>query len=162
MLYRTYRMYNNCMEIMVPSSLSAGTTSPIAQYHWQSEDKKVVVDVARGGADLDEEGLYERLNEYYKGFCKDITNFQCLHIEKRSVNGHAYGELRYTSDMMGYRFYNVFMLGALEGRELVLTLQCMDKDVKSHLHIFEIISDSIRILRNNNTEKAGGTYDSED
>ena len=46
MLYRTYRMYNNCMEIMVPSSLSAGTTSPIAQYHWQSEDKKVVVDVA--------------------------------------------------------------------------------------------------------------------
>ena len=68
----------------------------------------------------------------------------------------------YTSDMMGYRFYNVFMLGALEGRELVLTLQCMDKDVKSHLHIFEIISDSIRILRNNNTEKAGGAYDSED
>ena len=47
MLYRTYRMYNNCMEIMVPSSLSAGTTSPIAQYHWQSEDKKVVVDVDR-------------------------------------------------------------------------------------------------------------------
>ena len=51
--------------------------------------------------------------------------------------------------------------GSLEGRELVLPLQCMDKDAKSHLHIFEIISDSLRILRKNNSQAGGGRYDSE-
>lgn len=140
-------MYDGRMEIMVPSSLKMTNAFLTAQYNWASEDRRVVVNVARGGSDLEEEGLFVRLDEYYRGFCNNVSDFDCLHIKKRIVNGYAYGEIRYTSDMTGYRFYNIFMLGSLEGRELIVTLQCMDKDVKTHLHMFEIISDSLRKKR---------------
>lgn len=133
MLYTKYQMYDERMEIMVPSHLKMTETFLAAQYNWMSDDKKVIINVMRGGSDLEEEELYLRLEEYYKGFRKDTSNFECLHIAKRSVNGYSYGELRYTSDMMGYRFYTIFMLGSFEGRELVLTLQCMDKDAKENL-----------------------------
>lgn len=144
MLYKKYQMYDERMEIMVPSSLKMSNAFHTTQYNWASEDRTVVVNVTRGGGDLDEEGLYVRLDEYYRGFCKSVSDFDCLQIKKRTVNGCAYGEIRYTSDMTGYRFYNIFMLGSLEGRELVVTLQCMDRDMKANLHMFEIISDSLR------------------
>ena len=160
MLYKKYQMYDDSIEIMVPSHLSLTNSFLTSQYNWMSKDRRVVVNVAKGGSDLDEDNLLLRLDEYYKRFSKDISNFECLNIKKRRVNGRSYGEIRYSSDMTGYRFYNIFMLGCFEGSEIVLTLQCMQDDIKAQAHIFDNISDSLRILRKKKIETGEKEYDS--
>ena len=147
MLYKKYRLYDDRMEIMVPSNLKLTDSLGSSLYNWISEDKKTVIHVARGGADLEEDDLNMRLNEYYKRFSKDITNFECMRIAKRRMNGRTYGEMQYTSCMTGYCFYNVFLLGSYEDRELIVTLQCLNCDKAANAHIFENISDSLRLLR---------------
>lgn len=160
MLYKKYQMYNDSIEIMVPSHLTLTNSFLQSHYNWMSDDRRVVVNVAKGGSDLDEESLLVRLDEYYRGFCKDVNNFECLAIKKRRVNGRSYGEIRYNSEMTGYRFYNIFMLGYFEGAEIVVTLQCMHADIKAQERIFENISDSLRILRKKKIETGEKEYDS--
>ena len=52
------------------------------------------------------------------------------------------------------------MLGCFEGAEIVLTLQCMQEDIKAQEHIFDNISDSLRILRKKKAETGEKEYDS--
>jgi len=140
-------MYEENIEIMVPSNLNLTKSFLTSQYNWMSDDRKVTINFTKGGSDLDEEGLLLRLDEYYRGFSKDISGFECLNIEKRRINGRYYGEIRYNSEMTGYHFFNIFVLGFWEGAEIILTLQCMENDKKSNLHVFDNISDSIRVIR---------------
>lgn len=147
MLYKKYHLYGEGMEIMIPSGLKLTDSFGSPPYSWIDEDKKIVVNVARGGADLTSEELNIRLNKYYKGFSKDITHFECIRIAKRSVSGQTFGEIQYLSHMMGYCFYNIFLLGSYEGRELIVTIQCLDDNRAANVHIFENIADSLRLLR---------------
>ena len=160
MLYKKYQMYSESVEIMVPSHLTLTNSFLTSHYNWMSDDRRVVVNVAKGGSDLDEDSLLSRLDEYYRGFCKNITNFECIAIKKSRVSGRFYGEIKYSSEMTGYRFYNVFMLGCFEGAEIVLTLQCMYDEIKTQERIFENISDSLRILRKKKIETGEKEYDS--
>lgn len=147
MLYKKYRLYDEGMEIMIPSHLKCADSFIPSQHSWMSEDRRTVINVTRGGADLLEMNLGLRLNEYYKKFSKDISSFECRHINKRRINGQTYGEMQYLSQMMGYCFFNIFLLGTYEGRELIITIQCIEYESKTNMHIFENISDSLRLLR---------------
>jgi hypothetical protein len=140
-------MYDDSMEIMVPSHLQYSNGMLVSQYTWLSDDKKTVINVSKGAADLLEGDIDIRLNEYYKGFCGSIKNFECDSVKKRVINGRMYGELQYTSCMMGYLFFNIFMIGSYEGHELIFSIQCMESERKDNIHIFENISDSLRILK---------------
>lgn len=147
MLYKKYRLFDEGIEIMIPSDIQPADSFVPSQNSWLSKDKRTVINVARGGEDLTEETLSIRLNEYYKSFCKDIKDFDCLHVTKRTINRRTYGEIQYLSHMTGYCFYNMFLLGNYREREFIVTIQCMESDKAANLHIFENISDSIRILR---------------
>lgn len=147
MLYKKYRIFNDGMEIMIPSHLILADSFFPLQHGWMTENRRVIINAARGMADLTEENLSLRLNEYYKKFSRDISDFECEHIRKRRINGQIYGEIRYLSQMTGYRFFNIFLLGAYEGREFIVTIQCIDNEAKANMHIFENISDSLRVLR---------------
>ena len=147
MLYKKYRLYDEGMEIMIPSHLKLADSFIPSQYSWMSENRRLVINVARGGADLPEMDMSLRLNEYYKKFSKDISNFECRHIKKRMINRHTYGEMQYFSQVTGYNFFNIFLLGTYEGRELIVTIQCIDYEAKANMHIFENITDSLRFLR---------------
>lgn len=147
MLYTPYRLYDDGVEIIIPSDIRPADSFVPSQNSWISKDKKTVINVTRGAADLTEDRLDNRLNEYYKGFCKDIRHFDCKKIARRTINRRPYGEIQYISHVTGYPFYNIFLLGSYDGRELVVTIQCMESSRTANAHIFEIIMDSIRILR---------------
>lgn len=160
MLYKKYVLYNDGMEIMVPSHLHMLTQEKhivgqearmgdrmISNYNWLSDDRRVVINVTSGGTELSQENLLIRLQDYYVGFQNNVVEFDCLKVTKRWINGYDYGELQYRSEMMGYAFFNIFILGVYEGKEIILTLQCMERDKKALLPIFMNISDSLRILR---------------
>ena len=93
------------------------------------------------------ENLDGRLNEYYKRFCKEVNQFVCKQISKRTINRKIFGELQYLSHVTGYCFYNIFLLGSYKRQELIVTIQCMESKRKEYMHIFEYIMDSIRILK---------------
>lgn len=57
--------------------------------------------------------------------------------------------------MTGYCFYNIFLLGNYRNREFIVTIQCMEGDRAANAHIFENISDSIRILRKQEEDTVG-------
>lgn len=160
MLYKKYRLYDNGMEIMIPSHLHILTHEKhttgqevrmgdriLSRYNWLSDDRRVVINVTSGGNELLQENLLLRLQDYYAEFQKDVVEFVCLKVTKRRINGYDYGELQYRSEMMGYAFFNIFMLGIHEGKEIILTQQCMERDQKALLPIFMNISDSLRILK---------------
>ncbi|MDE6917103.1 MAG: hypothetical protein K2P39_09955 [Lachnospiraceae bacterium] len=147
MLYRKYRLYNDGVEIMIPSDIRPADSFVPSQNSWLSKDKRTVINVTRGGADLTEENLNSRLNRYYMNFCREISHFDCSGISRRVINRRTYGEIRYRSHMAGYCFFNIFLLGSYQGRELIVTIQCMESSSAANLHIFENVSDSIRILR---------------
>lgn len=147
MLYKKYHLYDEGVEIMIPSDIRPSESFLASQNSWLSKDKKTVIHISRGGADLTEENLNSHLNEYYKGFCRDVRHFQCRHIKRRMINRNVFGEIQYTSRVTGYPFYNVFLLGSYQGRELVITIQCMEHQWTPNEHIFENIIDSIRILK---------------
>ena len=50
MLYNTYHLYDEGMEIMIPSNLELTDTFGSSQYSWLSKDRKTVVNVTRGAA----------------------------------------------------------------------------------------------------------------
>lgn len=166
MLYKKYHLYQDSMEIMIPSHLHMlmeekhtngeevrmGDTF-IANYNWLTEDRRVVINVTDGGNEVTQESLLQRLQEYYDGFKAQVNEFECLRVTKRIINGHTYGELQYSSQMMGYEFFNIFILGSHEGREIILTQQCMECDKKKWLPIFMNISESLRIMRRKKEEQ---------
>ena len=147
MFYTKYRLYDDEVEIIIPSDMKPAESFVPSQNSWVSKDKMTVINVTRGGADLTDDNLNSRLNEYYKGFCKDIGHFSCEKISRRTINRRTYGEIEYLSHVTGYCFYNLFLLGSYRERELVVTIQCMESSRAANAHIFGIISDSIRILR---------------
>ena len=160
MLYKKYVLYKEGMEIMVPSHLHMLTQENhiagkearmgdrmLSNYNWISDDRRVVINVTSGGNELTKENLLLRLQDYYTGFQNNVVEFACLKVTKRWINGYDYGELQYRSEMMGYAFFNIFILGVYEGKEIILTLQCMERDQKAWLPIFMNVSDSLRILR---------------
>lgn len=155
MFYREYRLYDDEVEIIIPSDIEPADTCVPSQNSWMSKDKKTVINVTRGGADLTDENLNNRLNEYYKGFCKNIRQFQCEKISRRTINRRTYGEIQYLSYVTGYCFYNIFLLGSYRERELVVTIQCTESSREANAHIFDIISNSIRILRKQEEEYGG-------
>jgi len=112
-----------------------------------SGDKKTVINVTRGGADLTDENLNNRLNEYYRKFCKDVSHFECRKISQRAINRRTFGEIQYLSHMTGYCFYNLFLLGSYRERELIVTIQCTEGGRLEEKNMFEYVADSIRILR---------------
>ena len=67
--------------------------------------------------------------------------------------GYEYGELQYSSQMMGYEFFTIFILGSYEGREIILTQQCMESDKKKWMPIFMNISESLRVKRKKKEEQ---------
>lgn len=147
MLYKKYRLFDDGVEIMIPSDIRpAGGLLPPPN-SWLSMDRRTAINVAMGVAGLAEDGLSRRLNYYYKNFCRNIRQFECLHIRKRDINRHAYGEIQYLSNVTGYGFYNIFLLGNCMEKEFTVTIQCMESEMKEYMHIFENVSDSIRILR---------------
>ena len=147
MLYNTYHLYDEGMEIMIPSNLELTDTFGSSQYSWLSKDRKTVVNVTRGGADLTVEEIDLRLNEYYKGFCRGIKQFEGQQIAKRMINGRSFGEIQYLSCVTGYCFSNIFLLGVDEGREVIVTIQCLEQEWEANARIFGLIADSLRWLK---------------
>lgn len=145
MFYRKYQLYDDKLEIMLPANLNETKGFFTTQHTWVSDDKKIVVNISKNGTELDESQILLRMDEYYRGFERDILQFECIKINKCVINFQTYGEIRYISDMMGYQFYNIFLLGCFENKEVVVTLQCMSKDEKEMEHVFDNIIDSVRI-----------------
>lgn len=158
MLYKKYRLYDDGVEIMIPSDIKPADSFVPSQNSWMSMDKKTVINVTRGGGDLTDENLNSRLNEYYKGFRKDVRHFNCEKITRRAINRRTYGEIQYLSCMTGYCFYNVFLLGGYGGRELIVTIQCVESNRAEKAHVFENVLDSIRILRRREEDVEGDRH----
>ena len=74
LFYTKYRLYDEGIEIMIPSDIEPADSFVPSQNSWLSRDKKTVINVTRGGEDLTEKNLNNRLNEYYKCFCKDVSH----------------------------------------------------------------------------------------
>jgi hypothetical protein len=147
MFYSKYYLYDGEVEIMVPSYMKKTDAMLSAQYMWASNDGKIRINITQGSADLDKNGIDGRLSEYYHKFNKDTNGFKCRYIKKRNIYARPYGEIRYLSKMMGYDLFNMFLLGTYDGRELMLTIQCIAEDSNCNIRIFENIADSLKITR---------------
>jgi hypothetical protein len=138
------------MEIMIPSHIKEAASMLSEQHLWVSKDRKIRINISRGSADLDDDGIGGRLGEYYHDYCKDINGFRCRYIKKRKIYKRQYGELRYFSKMMGHDLFTMFLLGAYEGRELIFTIQCIAEDSEHNMRIFENIADSLKVTKEEN------------
>lgn len=165
MLYRQYSLYKDGMEIMIPSHLHMLTEEThasgqearmgdtfVSNYNWLSDDRRVVINVTSGN-EIMQDNLLQRLQEYYDGFKAQVNEFECLKVTKRRINGYDYGELQYSSQIMGYEFFTIFILGSYEGKEVILTQQCMERDKKKWMAIFMNISESLRVKRKKKEEQ---------
>ena len=147
MLYKTYRFYNDGIEMMIPSHFKETKTFAAVQNSFASDNKRVVVNIARGAGSITQEQLAARMNVYYKEFTREVLEFDCIARKERQFLGDVFGELKYHSNMLGYPFYNVFILGVYGGRELIVTMQCVQEEEANNARIFDNIADSIRILK---------------
>lgn len=147
MLYKKYRFYNDGIEMMIPSHFKKSVSFAAVQNSFMSENRRVVVNIARGAGNLTPDRLVTRMDAYYKEFTRDVLEFDCIARNQRQFLGDVFGELKYSSTMMGYLFYNVFILGIYGGRELIVTMQCVQEEAADNERIFENIADSIRILK---------------
>jgi hypothetical protein len=145
MFYSVYEMYDEGMQIMIPSHLKQTKSLLASQYTWSSDDKKTLINVTRGHTDLEEDNLESRLDEYCRRFSKSVKGFDCKCVKKRSIQLRPYMELRYRSKMARYEFFNIFLLGIYEGRELIVTIQYLEDDSDYDVYVFENIEDSIRV-----------------
>ena len=156
MRYKMYALFEGKMEVMIPSQLQQQNNMKgldLCQYAWASTDGKIMVNVTKGALDLKEKELPKRLQDYYMGYIRDVQGFHCHHIRRRSINGYDYAELQYQSEMMGYVFYHVLILGVFQDSELIMSLQCMDADRKELEHVFSNIADSIQIRKNRQSKR---------
>jgi len=149
MQYETYRFYDGEVEMMIPSCLKQPISWPVVQNSFVSDNKRVIVNITRGAGSLTQDQIGTRMNEYCRGFARDVQGYECLRVDKRQFLNDSYIDLRYLSNMMGYQFYNAFILGVYGGRELIVTMQCVRNEAAENEHIFDIIADSIRILKKN-------------
>lgn len=147
MLYKKYRFYNDGIEMMIPSHFKETASFTTVQNSFISDNRRVVVNIARGGGSLTQEQLVTRMDAYYREFTRDVREFDCIARNQRQFLGDVFGELKYSSSMMGYSFYNVFILGIYGGRELIVTMQCVQEEAANNERIFDNIADSIRILK---------------
>ena len=147
MLYKKYRFYNDGIEMMIPSHFKETASFAAVQNSFTSDNRRVVVNVARGAGSLTQEQLVTRMDAYYKEFTRDVLEFDCIARNQRQFLGDVFGELKYSSSMMGYSFYNVVILGVYGGRELIITMQCVQEEAANNERIFDNIADSIRILK---------------
>lgn len=147
MLYKKYRFYNDGIEMMIPSHFKETASFAAAQNSFMSDNRRVVVNVTRGAGSLTKEQLVTRMDAYYEEFTRDVLEFDCIARNQRQFLGDVFDELKYSSSMMGYSFYNVFILGIYGGRELIVTMQCVQEEAANNEHIFDIIADSLRILK---------------
>ncbi len=165
MLYRKYRLYEDGMEIMIPSQLQLLTEPKhiegqeirmgdmwFSDYQWLSDDRRTVININnQEGAEASKD-LLQRLQEYYDSFQNQAMEYECLQVTKRRMNGYDYGELQYRSEVAGYAFFTIFIIGVFEEREITLILQCMEYDRKKWLPVFRNISESLRILHKSKRE----------
>ena len=100
MLYKKYRLYNEGIEVMIPSGLKRSTSRFAVQNSFVSDNGRIVVNIARGVSDLTQECLITRMDEYYRKFAKDVPSFDCLKIHKRQFLDDLFGEFRYRSGNM--------------------------------------------------------------
>lgn len=97
---------------------------------------------------MDDGKLVMRLQEYFLNYRRDTHGFSCEHVKKRNINGWQYGEMRYFSEIMGYSFYHILLVGSFRGDEWIMNLQCLDKNSEQYKHAFTNITDSIYIKKN--------------
>ena len=147
MQYEKYHFYDDGVEMMIPSCLKESISQFRVQNSFISDNNRVIVHVARGKDGLTQAQLETRMDEYCKGFVKNVPEFECLKIDKRQFLEDSFVDLRYFSKIRGYQFYNAFVLGIYGGRELIVTMQCMRNEIIDNEHIFDFIADSIRILK---------------
>lgn len=147
--YEKYHFYNDGVEMMIPSCLKESISQFTVQNSFISDNKRVIVNVARGKDGLAREQLDARMDDYCKGFAKDVSEFERLKLHKRQFLDDSFVDLRYRSNIMGYLFYNAFILGIYESRELIVTMQCMQDEISDNEYMFDFIADSIRILKKN-------------
>ena len=62
LFYTKYRLYDEGIEIMIPSDIEPADSFVPSQNSWLSRDKKTVINVTRGGEDLTEKILNNTLN----------------------------------------------------------------------------------------------------
>ena len=65
--------------------------------------------------------------------------------------------------MMGYRFFNDFILGEFQGSEIIVTQQCFEPEKKLYSPVFENVFNSIRVKSLKNEDlymEKGQEYDS--
>lgn len=147
MQYERYRFYDGGVEVMIPSCLKESTSQFAIQNCFVSEDKKMIVNIARGKDGFVQEQLEMRMDEYCKEVAEGVSKFECLKTQKRQFLDDSFVDVRYLSNMMGYQFYNAFVLGIYGGRELIVTMQCVQNATTEDERIFDFIADSIRILK---------------
>lgn len=147
MQYERYRLYDDGVEVMIPSCLKEPTSRFAVQNSFVSDNRKVMVYVARGKGGMTQEKLEMRMDAYYREFAKDVPAFDFQKRNKRQFLGDSFADLRYCSNMMGYQFYNAFILGIYEDRELIVSMQCVKNEVPDHESVFDFIAGSIRILK---------------
>lgn len=147
MQYEKYRFYDDGVEMAIPSCLKEPDSRFFVPNSFVSDNKRVIVNISRGTGGLIREHLEARMDEYYKEFAKAVSDFECLKRDKRQFLDDMFVDLRYLSDMMGYPLYNAFILGIYGGRELIVSMQCMQNETVDYEQIFDYIAGSIRILK---------------
>ena len=70
MLYEKYRLFDDGVEIMIPSEIKPAGVFVPSPNSWLSKDRRTVINAAMGVSDLTEDGIDARLNDYYKSFCR--------------------------------------------------------------------------------------------
>jgi hypothetical protein len=141
-------MYDDGLEIMIPTGFNMVEPIMSSQYMWISKDGNAIISVNRGNADLTCEGIDDRIEEYHKAFAQNTIGFDCKLIKKRVIYKRTYAEIRYISQMTGYDIFNMFLLGEYEDRELVVTIQCVENDARMGIRIIENITDSLKVVNN--------------
>ena len=66
---------------MIPSNLELTDTFGSSQYSWLSKDRKTVVNVTRGGADLTVEEIDLRLMNIIKDFVEESNNLKVSRLQ---------------------------------------------------------------------------------
>lgn len=144
MLYKKYELYENEVEIMIPTTLFQ-TKDMFRDYLWVSKDKKIMISLTQSINEMQEEQLLMRLQDYYLEYQSATKGFKCVYIKKHVIKRREFGEMHYESEVMGYIIQNIVVLGVFRNQEFVLTLQCGDSDKEETLHIFSNIIESLRI-----------------
>ena len=176
MFYKKYQLYEEQLEIMIPSELKFVTgnntdggvnkklgDSLLSNYNWITNNRKVTINVMRGGNNVNDDNLTMRLQSYFSNFQNSVSDFECVCINKKHINGKWYGEIQHTSDMMGYRFFNDFILGEFQESEIIVTQQCFQPEKKLYSPVFENVFNSIRVKSLKNEDlymEKGQEYDS--